>query len=129
MDTYIGKSSGKGRGVFAAKQFKESETIEIAPVLVLPHDDEDLVEIVDSSILKDYLFDWGEKGGLTAIAFGSISMCNHSYSPNAQYIQDYDKQMIILESMKQIEEGEEITINYNGDPEDQTPCWGFRSET
>lgn len=129
MKTYVGKAPGKGRGLFAAGLIKEKEIIEIAPVLVLPHDDEDLVEIIDSSILCDYLFDWGKKGGLTAIAFGSISMCNHSYSPNARYIQDYDKQMIILESIKQIEKEEEITINYNGNPEDKTPYWNFKSKT
>jgi len=58
-----------------------------------------------------------------AIALGYISIYNHSYSPNAQLEQMLDELMMEIIAIKDIHTGEEITINYNGDPEKQDPLW------
>jgi uncharacterized protein len=75
------------------------------------------------TLLSDYAFDWGEKDEHAAIALGYISIYNHSYSPNAQLEQMLDELMMEIIAIKDIHEGEEITINYNGDPEKQDPLW------
>lgn len=106
---------GKGRGVFARRAIREAELIERVPVLVLPesvltHDDE-------PTILACYGFLWGR--GTVAITLGYGSLYNHSYRPNARY-DDESPRMKVFTALRNIEAGEEITINYNGDPEDRS---------
>lgn len=36
---------------------------------------------------------------------------------------DYEDTTIIIETVRPIEKGEELTINYNGDWDDATPIW------
>lgn len=86
--------------------------IERVPVLVVPADE------LRSSQLADYAFTWSR--ARVAIALGYGSLYNHSYTPNAQYrdIGRHAKEFIAL---RDIVAGEEITVNYNGDPQDRTP--------
>jgi SET domain-containing protein len=58
-----------------------------------------------------------------ALALGYGSLYNHSYRPNARYDDDAQAAMVFL-ALRSIAAGEEITINYNGDPEDRAPV-GF----
>jgi uncharacterized protein len=94
--------------------------IERAPVVVI---DEKKWPNAAKTILSDYAFDWGEKDEHAAIALGYISIYNHSYSPNAQLEQMLDELMMEIIAIKDIEADEEITINYNGDPENQDQLW------
>lgn len=50
-------------------------------------------------------------------------MYNHSYNPSAQYIKDFKNNLIRFVAIKDIEEGEEIFVNYNGDPLNQEKVW------
>ena len=61
------------------------------------------------------------KGG--AMALGTGSLYNHSFEPNAQYLRLFGEQAIEYVALHDIREGEEITINYNGDPDDDSPVW------
>ena len=54
---------------------------------------------------------------------GYISIYNHSYSPNAQLEQMLDELMMEIVAIKDIEPGEQITVNYNGDPANQDSLW------
>ena len=115
-----------GRGMFASRRFLKGELIERAPVVVI---DEKKWPNAAKTILSDYAFDWGEKDEHAAIAMGYISLYNHSYSPNAQLEQMLNELMMEIVAIKDIEEGQEITINYNGDPANQDPLWFTQRET
>ena len=48
-----------------------------------------------------------------ALALGYGSLYNHSYNPNARY-DDVGRQIKEYSALRDIQRGEEITINYNG---------------
>jgi SET domain-containing protein len=61
----------------------------------------------------DYVFIWGKK--TVAIALGYGSLYNHSYSPNARYYDGPGRTKVFM-ALRTIRAGEEILVNYNGDP-------------
>jgi uncharacterized protein len=114
----VKRVQGKGRGVFARRLIREGEVIERVPVLVLP-----VAETQNGSVpsrLSGYCFLWGR--GTVAMALGYGSLYNHSYTPNARY-DDESGQTKVFTAIREIAVGEEITINYNGEPEDESPVW------
>ena len=62
-------------------------------------------------------------GAMTSLAFGRFCFYNHSYRPNARYLKRVEGRIIEMVALRDIEAGEEILTNYNGDPEDETPVW------
>lgn len=116
----IKNSPGKGRGVFAQQNFKKGEVIETCPVIVLPSEEIDSLELTE---LYNYYFAWGPDSKDAAIALGYGSLYNHSYNPNARYYKDFENGLLKYVCIRDIQKGEEITINYNCDPEDKTPVW------
>lgn len=117
---YFRASPRGGRGVFTLKEIPEGALIEICPVIVLPEED---LPLIHKTRLHDYYFLWGDDEKQCAIALGFGSLYNHDYHPNAEYVIDAEQQCIDIYSLRDIEPGEEITLNYNGDPEDQSPVW------
>ena len=115
----VKRVKGKGRGVFARRPIREGEEIERVPVLVLPIDE--VKRVKEWTGLASYCFLWGN--GTVALALGYGSLYNHSYRPNARY-QDVAEKTKVYLAVRDIAEGEEITINYNGDPFDLEPV-GF----
>ena len=113
----IKRVRGKGRGVFARRPIEAGEVIETCPVLVLPAGS---VEDFPAGI-GGYVFEWGR--GKLALALGYGSLYNHSYRPNARYV-DLAGRTKLFTAIRDIATGEEITVNYNGEPEDRTPV-GF----
>jgi SET domain-containing protein len=108
---------GKGRGVFARRPIGAGEVIETCPVLVLPAG---AAEDVPAGI-GGHVFEWGR--GQLALALGYGSLYNHSYRPNARYL-DLAGRIKVFTAIRDIAAGEEITVNYNGEPDDETPV-GF----
>jgi SET domain-containing protein len=106
---------GKGRGVFAKTFIPDGTVIERVPVIVLSAEDVELCE------LANYAFVW--HGPKVCIALGYGSLYNHSYAPNARY-DDHGRRTKQFTAIRDIAAGEEITVNYNGEPEDPTPV-GF----
>lgn len=115
---YVAASPTHGRGVFAARAFEEGEEIEAAPVLVV---EEDQRAYLDGTALWGYYFEWDE--GRAAVALGYGSLYNHSWSSNARYDQDFDAQVIRFSAVRPIAPGEEITVNYTGDPDGRGELW------
>lgn len=113
----IGITNGKGRGIFAQKQFAKGEIIERAPVIVIPGVQEDLA---DKTVLYNYCYEWG---GDIALALGYGSLYNHSYQPNAIYTKNLQEMVVEFIALRDIETQEEITINYNCCPDDNSPLW------
>ena len=107
----VKKVKGKGRGVFARRFIPEGTVIEKVPVLVMPEEEAYV------GLLADYVFEWGK--GTVAVALGYGSLYNHSYDANCRY-DDVGKQSKIFVADRDINEGEEVTINYNGSPKDKS---------
>ena len=118
MRPVIMKNTEKyGRGIFAIRNIKKGEFIEEAPVIVIPKTE---WELMKKSVLSNYVFRWGS---VKALALGYGSLYNHSYTPNARYLTNIENQSIDYFAREDIQEGEEITVNYNGDPRDQSSLW------
>jgi uncharacterized protein len=107
---------GKGRGVFARVPIAERELIEIVPVLVLAEEDMEQTE------LAGYCFLWGRNKVALPLGYGALY--NHSIAPNAEYV-DRAPRTKLFRALRDIAPGEEITINYNGTPGDDSPV-GFK---
>lgn len=117
----IKETTEKGRGIFAIENIAAQQTIETAPVIVMSGDER---KLLDQTLLHDYIFEWNPEGQkMCCMALGSIPIYNHSYASNAEYFMDYEAQTISVQSVRAIAIGEEITINYNGDWNDETPLW------
>jgi hypothetical protein len=117
---YITKSDLGGRGVFTGVPIKNGDLIEVCPVIVLKEGE---IEILDKTTLYDYYFLWGDDQKLCAVALGFGSLYNHFAPSNADYFMDFDEQIIEIYAVRDIAPGEEITINYHGDPKDTSPTW------
>lgn len=110
---------GKGRGAIAARPLAKGEVLDRASVVIVPARE---WKLISRSVLSAYCFTWeGGEEGDTAIALGKGSFCNHSYSPNAYARQNRRARVIEFVALHDIEEGEEVTINYNGDPAASDP--------
>lgn len=114
----VGNTKLKGRGVFAQKHFLKGEVIERAPVVVIPAEQ---VKLIDQTVLANYYYDWENQAA--AILLSWVSLINHSYQPNTLYVKKFAERIIEYIVYRDIEEGEEITANYNGSPEDLSPIW------
>ncbi|PJE80375.1 hypothetical protein CI610_00658 [invertebrate metagenome] len=117
---YVASCGVKGRGVFSDSTILSGEIIECCPVLEISA--EDLVKI-HSTKLYHYYFCWDPTSENGALALGLGSIYNHSYTPNTIYVPDIDERMIRFRSIRKILANEEITINYNGSPNDRSPLW------
>ena len=115
---HLGKSLFMGRGVFASKKFIPGDIIEIVPVIVVPQEETDSIR---ATVVDVYIYKWNHDHLGRAIALGYGSLYNHSYKPNAKYLKNYSDSIIVFVCIDNIEDNEEIFINYNGDPEDMTP--------
>ena len=105
----VRNSPNKGRGVFARQAIKKGSIIEKVPILIVTWD-----EIADSES-ADYVFVYSATKSSIALGYGSIY--NHSFNPNARY-DDVGQKQKVFSAIKDIEMGEEIMVNYNGDPDD-----------
>ena len=112
------KSNISGRGIFSTRKIQKGEIIEVCQIIQLTEKDS---KEIDKTSLYDYYFSWKDKS--IAICLGLGSLYNHSYNPSAQYIKDFKNNLIRFVAIKDIEEGEEIFVNYNGDPLNQEKVW------
>jgi SET domain-containing protein len=119
-NVYLGVTKRKGRGVFARRRISAGETIETSNVIVIPAPQ---WHLVSKSLLYDYSFEWGWDGEEAALAMGYGSFYNHSYVPNARYQRRLDDVAIDFVALQDIEQAQEIVINYHGHPENREPLW------
>jgi hypothetical protein len=117
---FVNETAGKGRGVFTRERIPANTIVEIAPVIVMGGKDR---EHLDKTLLHDYIFEWGKGKDKCAMALGLIPIYNHSYKSNCEYFMDFEDDSIMVKTVRVIENGEEITINYNGDWNDGKKVW------
>ena len=116
MQIAVQKLPKKGRGVFALKNFKESEIIEKCPVINVTPTERKHCE---KTILANYIYPWrSTRSGSVVLGYGSLY--NHSFNPNADWKQNFKNESMVYRALRDIKRGEEITVNYNGEPDDKT---------
>ena len=101
-----------GRGLFAVRAIEAGQIIAAYPLLILSHED---TATVRSTLLHHYVFYVDEDAAGTmraAVAFGEISMCNHSPKANAEFTVDASAQTVTLSANRSISPGDEILIDY-----------------
>lgn len=106
----FGPTKNKGRGVICAYPIQKGETIEYAPVVPLPKSD-----IIPGSVPDSYVLVWHE--GLEdeqyCLAGGFIMLYNHSENANVSMTEDRKNMAFVVKALRNIEQGEELTWNYN----------------
>jgi hypothetical protein len=120
LNLFVAPTEEKGRGVFTEYALLANTVIEVAQAITFSEQDR---QHIDKTILHDYIFEWGNEKKECAMALGLVPIYNHSYDSNCTYIMQYDTQEFIIQTVKDIEAGDELTINYNGEPTDTTPIW------
>ena len=113
----IKQSPLHGRGVFAAEKFKPGAVIEIAPLILLEAADK---EFLQTTSLFNYYFLIDNEDTPAALGLGNSSLYNHSYTANAVYTVSLKDASLVIKACKEIKPGDEITLNYNGRPDDTT---------
>lgn len=117
---FVDDTGGRGRGVFTKMDLAPDTILEVSPVIVMPAKDRLLL---DQTLLHDYIFEWGPERDKCCMALGYIPIYNHSYSSNCEYFMDFENDTIMVKTVTKISKGEELTINYNGDWNDETKVW------
>lgn len=116
----IRQSALHGRGVFACKTFQAGTVIETAPVILLQKADK---EFLQSTSLFHYYFLVNDETIPVVLGLGYSSLYNHAPKANAVYSISLKEASLTITACKVIQPGEEITLNYNGSPDDETPVY------
>lgn len=106
--------------MFTSELIEADTVVEIAPVIVMSKEDR---THLDKTLLHDYIFEWGDDRDKCCMALGYVPIYNHSYSSNCEYEMDFETAVIRIKTVRRIEAGEELLINYNGDWNDSKPVW------
>ncbi len=113
-----------GKGVFAKKDIKKDTVIDIANVIPIPNKD---YKKIRKTILYNYCYIWDDPEYRpefkNAIILSVSQFINHSYVPNVKYLYDYEEKAIEFTALRDISQGEEILVNYNGFVDDKSPIW------
>lgn len=117
---YLKNVTNKGRAVFTREMIPANTIIEESPVIVM--DKGDRVHL-DKTLLHDYIFEWGEQKDKCCMALGYLPIYNHSYKSNCEYYMNFEDDTIQIKTVRVIHSEEELTINYNGNWDDDKKVW------
>ncbi len=113
-------SSRAGRGLFAVAPIAAETLLMEAPLLLIPADQRHALQ---ATIVDDYVYEWDEHG-TAALVLGVSSMCNHDDDPNAFLWLVPDGLVGQLFAVRDIAEGEEITVSYRAEEgSEDAPLW------
>ncbi|PZP54448.1 MAG: hypothetical protein DI586_09930 [Micavibrio aeruginosavorus] len=104
-------SDDKGRGVFALRNIKKGEVIEVSPVV--PVAKKDIKH--NGSAPDGYLLEWDEdtKGEEYCMPLGYIMLYNHSKKPTMHLDSDLENYVMTASALRDIKVGEELTWDYS----------------
>ena len=117
---YIAQTNKMGRGVFTAENIEAGTVVEVSPVIIMSSEER---KLLDQTLLHDYIFEWGDDKSRCCMALGNVPIYNHSYESNCEYEMDYEREEIIIRTVRPVQAGEELFINYNGEWNDNKPVW------
>lgn len=112
------------RGLIATRDIKKNEVIERCPLILVDHRNDTAFE---NTILNRYTFEWTKTHSALVLGYGSLY--NHSYMPNVRYHFVYTTKEIFFRALRHIKEGEELFVNYNGDPPDQSQVADYYTDS
>ena len=121
---YVASTGKTGRGVFTSENLKSKTIIEASPVVVMKQADR---KLLDKTLLHDYIFEWGDQHRECCMALGYVSLYNHSFQSNCEYEMEYGSALIRIKTIRAVEKGEQLFINYNGTFNDKKALW-FEAE-
>ena len=117
-------SETKGKGAFAKKDIKKDIIIDIANVVLISNKE---YRKIKKTQLYNYCYIWEDPkhkpAFKNAITLSVSQFINHSYAPNLQYLYDYKNKAIEYKAIQDIKNGDELTVNYNGLVDDNSPLW------
>jgi len=104
-------SEEKGRGVFALRDIKKGEVIEVAPVV--PVAKENVIE--NGEAPDGYLLEWDdeEEGAEYCMPLGYIMLYNHGGDANMDLESNLGEYTITARATRDIKTGEELTWDYS----------------
>lgn len=117
---YIGNTPNMGRGVYTREAIAANTIIEVSPVIVMSREER---KLLDQTTLHDYIHEWGYQLDQCCLALGYCAVYNHSYHSNCEYEMDFEASTMTIKTVRAIEEGEQLYVNYNGNWNDTTPLW------
>lgn len=103
----------RGRAVFAARSFREGELVDRALVIVGDSEWNELPAWINCFVYS--WLDIGGRGGRQAVALGSGSLYNSSLHANLTFRAANTNDAIEYFAARDIEAGEELTINYSSE--------------
>lgn len=115
---HIAITEQKGWGVFTKEFIARNTLLEISPVIIMNAEEFD---ILNKTKLHDYVFFW--EGDYCCMAMGYVPIYNHGSPSNCEYYQDYKNGVIEIKAIRDIKEGEELTINYQGEFDSKQEVW------
>ena len=92
---------GKGRGVVATEEIDMGTVLSVAPILEV---------VPNTSIQHHYWADWNGHEMVYYLTLGVQTLVNHSVDPNCISFMHEDEDFLV--SIKRIDRGEELTLNY-----------------
>ncbi|MFM2192011.1 MAG: hypothetical protein RLZZ118_968 [Bacteroidota bacterium] len=116
----IAEIPNKGRGVVTLKKIAKDTVVEHSPVIVM---DAAARQLLDQTTLHDYIFVWGNNEDECCMAQGYVSIYNHAVGSNCEYFMNFDDNTMQIKTVRDIAAGEELTINYNGDWDNEEDVW------
>ena len=117
---YVAHDDVKGRSVFTSEKIEEGSIVEICHVIILNKED---TRAIHETHLHDYYFVWDIVRGTSALALGFGSLYNHDDDNNAEFELDLIEKVIRIIAQRNIEAGEEITLDYKGHKEEGNELW------
>lgn len=106
------KTKKFGRGLYATKNIKKGQVVELSPVIPLTGWEHDHLK---STVMNTYVFEWDSDGAALALGFGSLF--NHSQDCNVTYDSLLKSKQIKFTATRNIKKGEQLLINYGYEPE------------
>ena len=95
-------------GVFATAKIGKNEVLEDSPYIAIPAD-----QLSNAPAVEPYTYWLEDQDSLLGLGFAGLY--NHSFQPNADYQVDKVSEVIRHYAIRDIEPGEEITLNYGID--------------
>ena len=108
MGVFVRNTEDKGRGVFAEKNFKKDEVVDIAHVIIIPEKDS---KTLMSTVLGNYLFSWTNNELVLPLNYACLFNHDDVYY-NVYWKPDYTKKVITFYADRNINTGEELLHNY-----------------
>jgi SET domain-containing protein len=106
--------------VFTKQTIPANTIVEISPVVVMSAEERILL---DQTLLHDYIFEWGKESKQCCMALGYVPVYNHAYKSNCEYEMDFENEIIKIKTIRVVDAGEELFINYNGDWNNAKKIW------